>query len=157
MKTSIQLLEELEKSRGAYIDKIVWIMASLGTSTLYDMLEDVDQKRLKEILPLVAGTIIYHIEEREKDMVDVTLIENGKLGFLAEVLVPIRNRFIIADDGGISSSYSRGHCYVTHVYAESREELVEKIAETSEYYYNKDLEKFKNKQSEEKKNSEAKK
>ena len=135
-----KVLDRIEQTHGAKINRLVWIAASRENRILSDILEDMaDSDGLHEVFPEISENEVFH--DYAFDHFEM-MVEYQKLGFLAEVFFPLLNSFEFNEDGHPTSySYSDACGVLRYVYAETTDELLSKIEQLSEEHYNESVKK----------------
>lgn len=132
-----EAIERFEQANSAQIDKLFWIAASIESHELASFLQDLERSNWKECFPDV-----FEANDFEQYYVDAEfaefLTDNDKLGFIAEVTFPKSYNFKYEGEKLTGWSSNGGTRMVKYVYAETTDELVEKIEklgeEVFEYY-----------------------
>lgn len=138
-------LEKFEQSKGARINNLIWIAGILdgGESQLEDFFYNLDKENWKEMLPDVAQNKYFDEYLENQDYVQL-LIDFKKFGFLAEVNFPECANFRFDEKGEVVSwSVHGGICSVWYFYAETLEELTEKVQKKSVDFFNESISDFK--------------
>ena len=130
-----KVLDRIEQTHGAKINRLVWIAAGQENRTLSDMLEDMaDSDALHKVFPEISESEVF--VDYAGDHFSM-MVEYGKLGFLAEVFLPLLDSFGFDESGRPTScSYSNGVGVLEYAYAETTDELLSKIEQLSEEHYN---------------------
>lgn len=126
-----EAIERFEQAHEAKIDKLFWIAASIESQELVSFIEDLDDQSWKELFPELFD-YEYFKEIQENGELIQMLCENDKLGFIAEVTIPVCTDFKYKDQNIVGYSSSPGRCRVKYVYAETSEELLITIEKVSE-------------------------
>ncbi|MBL7971732.1 MAG: hypothetical protein JNL03_09440 [Prolixibacteraceae bacterium] len=141
MKNNNEVLEIFDQSN-AEISKLFWIAGCFESSDLQEFLEEQEDNFWKEILPEINEDDLESY--REDDELNRLLIDNNKLGFIAEVGFAKHSNFHFNDKGKVTSgSIHPGIRHLRYIYAETAVELAEKVKNAGQEEYEKDLEQFK--------------
>lgn len=121
-----------EEVSSSFINKMFWIAASFNSQDLKELLSDISDKGWEQCLPDVFKSKYFSEYIDDGDFLEL-LADFGKFGFIAEIHHPVHYNFIFDKNGNFQSCSSNDGVYRTsYVYAETVEELVEKIKINSE-------------------------
>lgn len=136
MKDNKQVLEIFGQMAGTRINRLIWIAGNPEREITEDILNDMlDGESFAGCFPdIPAGIVEEYAADRELPQL---LVDYDKFGFLAEVYMPdIRNmRF---DKEGTPESWSvcDGCCEIGYAYAETTDDLIEKIGILDREHFN---------------------
>ncbi len=125
--TNLQACERFESANSATIDKLFWIAGSLENSDLLEMVEEMENDDLKKCFPDIFDDNDFIEECRDRDSLTSLIVANNKFGLLAEIHLPECSGFKFKKNKPTSWRVSRSISRVAHVYAETLEELIEKV------------------------------
>lgn len=135
--TNKEAFKRFDEAQGAVIDKLIWIAgASNRTSEIKEFLEDMRAKDIEQCFPEVYADEYFNDYFNENGLYQL-IWQYEKFGLLAEVHVP-EPRNIRFDKSGKPTSWSTGGIStMVYVYAETLEELMQKIevAVNDEFQY----------------------
>lgn len=142
MKTTPEIIEQIDQSN-AQIDKLFWVGASTEYSDLEEFLQDLDKSAWKEMLPELTETEYYEEYFDDGELIQL-LIDNGKLGFIAELTIPTCYDFVFDQNGEMKScSMHPGRRHIRYAYADTHEELLEKLIQIGQEEFDLDKERDK--------------
>lgn len=143
INNNLVITNNLQKSNGAFIDTLCHLGCEIVKDQMTDLISDVMSLETEKLMKLFNLRHDINLDALEDDMEFFFLLEEHDiLGFLASVHIPIKKHIAIDDNGEITSfSYDQGHCYIDYVYAETMNDLIDKIAVLSEQYLQHDKEK----------------
>lgn len=125
-----------ETAHGTTVEQIFWLAICGESSGLHELLEELQEEDWEELIPGLTS------KEWFSDVVDgdgqerlYTLAENDKLGFLAKIYVPEHSNFRFEGDVPIGSQYSGAISRIGFCYAETPDELIEKITAKADGFY----------------------
>lgn len=129
--TNYQEIFEHETNH-SYINKLFWIAAQMENDDLNDLIGDLNEDQWFDLLPDLRNSKFFLEYFNEGNMKEM-LFENGKFGFIAKVNHPNCTDFKFNKNGEFSSCSIEGwRCRISYVYAETIDELTNKIKEVSE-------------------------
>jgi hypothetical protein len=120
----------------ARVVNLIFLPIEAGQIGPTDGMENFQQMELSKICNLMNWQDGEETKKRIKDNIAGEDYENlamflvmaKKYGFIAEVNIPVRSSFSIKKDGSVGgSSFSDGYCHIDWLYADSIEELEEKL------------------------------
>lgn len=119
------------------INRLFHIASMSGSSEMDSFLEDMDFEDYRSFMPSLT--------KREYDSyegsLDELLFDYYKFGFLAECSFNIPQKFSFREDGSFQSCSSSCSFYPFYVYAESMDELLDKVIEEDERMFEKEINK----------------
>ena len=106
------------------VEGLAFIALMRESDIARDIVNDMDYGDLHMLIPSLT-------KEEYSDYYDILelLIDHDKLGFIAKCEFTIPKEFSFDKDGNFKSCYNSCHTYPYYVYAESIDELVNKIME----------------------------
>jgi len=138
---------ELFDQANAEINKLFWLATCIESSELKGFLQELEKDAWEDMLPEVANNEFFD-EYQHDDELSQLLIEMDKLGFIAEVTIAECDGFTFNDEDEVTTgSIHPGIRHIRYVYAETSEELIEKAIKVGEEEYEKDITRFKKKNS----------
>lgn len=138
------VFDTIEQARGTVVSSIFYIATQIESKQLMDLLIEMEKDDFVQLFPEIKKSNIFEVDQLTEDDITEFLFDYNKLGFLAITNHPIHSNFTFKQDGEFEScSYSRGASYESYVYAETIDELLEKIEAKAEQWYNYDLSKHK--------------
>lgn len=154
---------QIENSACESIEKMFWIAGSYESDTFREYLEELEERDFREFfkeynLPALEDFYKYVSEEEypcEEEYIDNILeffFDNNFNGLIAEFYVPQPNNPTYDENGELSSCGFTGARIIKKVYADSLDELAERILEVSEETFNNCLERIKEKENKSNKN-----
>ncbi|MBV5316107.1 MAG: hypothetical protein JZU47_22600 [Prolixibacteraceae bacterium] len=128
--TNKNAVKRFEDTRGAHINKLIWIASVLeNTSELIEMVEYFDDRVWNKLFPEIFKS--QYFEEYKEDIFEA-VCDFELFGFLAEIHIPICDNFKFDSNGEISGyQHHPGHCRIEYVYAETPAALISKIEKES--------------------------
>jgi len=127
-----KFLERFEQMNGAYIEELYWIAGSMDKTSLKELLDNFSYDDFKKIFPGLTLTKSEYNDYWSSDEILRLFIDYDKLGLLAKIHIPVCDKFRYDNNNPISWSVNNGHCRIEYVYAETLEELINKIKKVSE-------------------------
>jgi hypothetical protein len=129
-------LERFEQMNGTYIEKLYWIAGSIDNSSLKELLDDFSFDDFKKIFSGLTKS--EYNDYWKNNELSQLFIDYDKLGLFAKIHIPICDKFKYNNDNNpVSWSVNNGHCRIEYVYAETLEELINKIEKISEKLFQK--------------------
>jgi len=140
------MVDRFEQCHCAQIRNLYWIMCQHENDDLKEMLCEMDEKEFEQCFPGVLSNLYSANIQDDKDEIIFTLYNSGYSGLLAEVEYPQMEDFTFGEDGDYISCSING-CYIRYgyVYAETKEELLQKIELQAEEMVKYWIEEFKSK------------
>jgi hypothetical protein len=127
--------KEIEETcYGAQITKLIWVAASLSyNNDLKELYENEWQQMQKDI-----DHILPEITPDDYDGFIEHLIDSNHLGLIAELHIPVPDKFHVkeGEDKPWAWSSGYGHCALHYIYADTMEELVQQMKNKSEQHFN---------------------
>lgn len=126
--------DRFESLRETHISRLIWIAASIENSEdLAEMLEDLSNENWKNLFPEIHDS--EYFEEFKSEPIEA-LIDFEKLGFLAEIHIPICRDFSFDENGDVDGyTSSPGYCRIEYAYAETIEELMAEIEKKADQLF----------------------
>jgi hypothetical protein len=126
--TVSRMYDRFEQCHCAEIRNLYWLMCQSENDDLKEMLCEMDPKEFEQCFPGVLSNHYSANIQDDKDEIIFTLFNAGYSGLLAEVEYPQMEDFTFGEDGDYKSCSING-CYTRYgyVYAETKEELLQKI------------------------------
>jgi len=128
-----------EHVHSAQIKNLFRVAASFESREFHDFLEEFNEDQWNEMLPDLEETGYFNSYFEAREM-HYMLADYGKFGFIANVNVPHHYDFIINDGEILGCKINEALSWDVLVYAESIEELDEKIKAKSDEAYQKMIE-----------------
>lgn len=129
--------------RDTHISKLIWIAASLEYSEdLNGIMEDLSDKNWKNLFPEIHDS--EYFEDFKENPLEA-LLDFEKLGFLAEINIPICRDFSFTVNGEVDGyTSSPGYCRIEYAYAETTDQLMADIEQKADRLFQEFIEKEKN-------------
>jgi len=144
------LIDRIEQAGSFHIEHFALIALDLElrSDSLQEIIQDIQTEDFDRMFPDIAEKDWYDgIGDMDKDDRIQILLDYDKCGFIAEIGVHQKSKFRFNDDGSFSScSVHAGMSYVSYVYGDTIDELIEAIKERCDHYEKNDIKKDKKKQ-----------
>lgn len=130
--TNKEVIEKIEQAHG-YVSKLFWIAAAVEDTDLQEFINEMDADSFAKTFPQVSSSA-YLSEYLEDGNLFELVTDHELYGFVAEVQIPQCNNFRFNEETGspVAWSSSAGIRRIEYVYAETSEELVDKVISVSE-------------------------
>ena len=136
-KNASQRFEQMHSSK---IERMFWIAGSIFSDGLKELLNDLLVNDWQDLFPDIISSEKY-AEYQVDDDLPQALIDHNKFGFIAEVSIPECHtfKFQAGKSKPISWSVNSDVYRVVYCYAETTEELIDKIEKICEKTFNEDV------------------
>lgn len=127
---NINASNELEdKAFAARIENLFWLASQVDSYEFKEKLNEMPEHVVKKLFPELNDLFDFaEDDEVDFDVAPEYLKDANKLGFFAEIHVPIMSNFTFDGDNNPKHwSASRGHCRICYCYAETTEQLIDEI------------------------------
>lgn len=144
--TNLEFADRFDQFNSARVEQLMWIATCSEGRELEDFLAEMNDDDLKEVFPEMVENPNFDLYRDDQEMIQL-LIDYSKYGFIAKVLYPTHNDFVFDENGKVvACSVNFGRSRIGYVYAETPEELLNKIEKQSDEMLARFIQDFKKKQ-----------
>ena len=131
------------ETHSANINKLFHIGMQLSSWEIKDFLEEISEEQYVDMLS-DNGKFDYIEGYLNDGEIIQMFLDHGLYGYVAELYLPCHSDFSFHEDGSFSGcSVHSSDCIIEYVYAETIEELLNKVMIESEKAFQSDMNKFK--------------